>query len=122
MVARIANYRDSRTGPSALEMGPGASIRSTNGRFRLLYQTDGNLVLYDDVRQQPLWSSGTTGGVGTALMQLDGNFVIYGPDRVPLWSTATSGPGNYMVLQNDGNLVVYSPHGQPLWGSGTAGS
>jgi len=84
-------------------------------------QTDGNLVIYNNhgVAQ---WSSQTSGGDANsyALMQTDGNFVIY-DDGVAKWSTQTGGhPGAYLDFQNsDGNLVVYSSTGQPLWSSGT---
>jgi hypothetical protein len=39
----------------------GQSLTSTSGRYRLLYQSDGNLVLYDDVARTALWASNTGG-------------------------------------------------------------
>lgn len=38
-----------------------------------------------------------------------------------LWSSRTRVPGSWAVLQGDGNLVVYSPAGRALWSSGTGG-
>ena len=56
----------------------GQSLISTDGRYRLVYQGDGNLVLYDDVDRSAPWSSGTAGWTtGQVVMQTDGNFVIY---------------------------------------------
>lgn len=49
------------------------SLVSTDGRYLLLYQRDGNLVLYDQGRGGPLWAIDTAGtDPGHALMQ-DGN-------------------------------------------------
>jgi hypothetical protein len=54
-----------------------ASIRSQDGRFVLVLQGDGNLVLYGP-QGQPLWASNTAGhsDVWDAVMQGDGNFVV----------------------------------------------
>jgi len=97
----------------------GQSLTSSNGRYRLVYQTDGNLVLYDDVDKTIPWASGTAGtSAGQALMQGDGNFVVYDAQVNGLWSTGTAGNANArLALQNDGNLVVYRADGVALWGS-----
>lgn len=96
----------------------GQALTSANGRYRLVYQTDGNLVLYDDVDRTIPWASGTGGtSAGQAIMQTDGNFVIYDAQVAGVWATGTAGNANArLALQNDGNLVVYSASGQPLWG------
>jgi len=66
---------------------------------------------------QSLWS-GPNGY--WAVMQGDGNFVVYdSANGQALWSTGTSTPGSYIVMQGDGNLVVYSPGGVAQWSSGT---
>jgi len=44
-----------------------------------------------------------------AIMQGDGNFVVYAPQSKPLWWTGTTTPGSFTAFQTDGNLVVYSP-------------
>lgn len=95
----------------------GQSLTSSNGRYRLLYQTDGNLVLYDDVDRAALWASQTSATtVGEALLQGDGNFVIYDGQGVARWATGTAGHTNVRLLvQNDGNLVLYRSDGQAIW-------
>ena len=71
-------------------LNPGDSLRanesivSANGRYRFVYQDDGNLVLYKIYRFQPwrsLWVSATAGRpAGVCVMQSDdGNLVIYDP-------------------------------------------
>ena len=69
---------------------------------------------------QSLWS-GPNGY--WAVMQGDGNFVIYNSvNGSVLWATFSSVPGSYIVMQTDGNLVVYSPSGVAQWSSGTQGN
>ena len=93
----------------------GQSLTSSNARYTLVMQNDGNLVLYRN-----------TGGVvfatnapgDSAVMQSDGNFVVYS-GSMPTWSTLTGGnPNAYLVVQDDGNLVIYSAAGIPLWNIG----
>ncbi|WP_230933881.1 hypothetical protein, partial [Priestia sp. TSO9] len=72
------------------------------------------LVLYQS--DVALWSSRTNGKkVDFAILQDDGNFVIYGEGGA-LWSTKTSGNRvNYLVVQDDGNVVIYDVNLKPLW-------
>ena len=55
-----------------------------------------------------------------AVMQEDGNFVVYNASTY-LWHTHTNGySGAYLIMQTDGNLVVYASGGSPyLWASWT---
>lgn len=103
--------------PSGARLLPGQSLSSTNGRYRLLYQADGNLVLYDDVARTAPWTSNSAGATaGQASMQTDGNFVVYDGQGRDRWTTATAGNANaYLVVQSDGNIVVYRSSGQPAW-------
>ncbi len=56
-----------------------------------------------------------------AVMQGDGNFVVYGQGG-PIWSTGTfNHPGAFLTLQSDGNVVVYSSSHQALWASWSSG-
>jgi hypothetical protein len=102
-------------------LGPKQSLKSCDGRFKLIMQSDGNLVLY--MSGDPLWATGTNGGDGYAMwMQTDGNFVLYNPYQKPLWAAGTNKhAGATLHIQDDGNLVVYGPGGKALWSSGTYG-
>jgi hypothetical protein len=94
-------------------------LQSADGRFRLILQDDGNLVLY--FYNTALWHTSTFGNpdVNRLAMQTDGNLVLYDSNGGYYWHTSTYGnPGAYLLLQNDGNLVVYNG-GTPLWWSGT---
>ncbi|MEF2975743.1 excalibur calcium-binding domain-containing protein [Subtercola sp. YIM 133946] len=61
-----------------------------------------------------------TSGANSAVMQGDGNFVVYASGRAP-WSSRTNS-GTRLVMQGDGNAVVYSAGGKAVWNSGTAGN
>ncbi|MEL6982986.1 MAG: lectin, partial [Actinomycetota bacterium] len=67
----------------------GDEIHSPNGRYRLVMQTDSNLVLYDG--DTALWASNTVGARGARLVvQHDSNVVVYRGNQ-PLWHTVTHG-------------------------------
>lgn len=95
----------------------GQTLVSTNRRYRLLYQSDGNLVLYDDTDRTAPWATNTGGtSPGRAELQGDGNFVLY--DGAGAAQFASNTPGNTnarLVVQNDGNVVIYASNGQPVW-------
>lgn len=99
----------------------GQSILSSDGKYRLDFQSDGNLVLYSPTRA--IWASWTVGKNGTKLiMQSDGNLVLYRADFIPIWYSNTGGKGlSKLILQPDGNLVVYVEPWQPSWYSHTQG-
>jgi len=100
----------------------GDSVSSCDGRFNLVMQTDGNLVLYETQNGNSiaLWSSGTWQTTGSvAAMQTDGNFVVYDSNSRALWSSNTAGwPNANLAIQNDGNLVVYNGSAA-IWSSQT---
>lgn len=114
-------------GGDALKQGqqllPGQSRTSGDGRFTLVYQGDGNLVLYQKGVTSALWASNTGGtSAGKAVMQGDGNFVVYDQGGVARWASNTGGSaGAFVVVQGDGNVVLYTATGKALWTSNTGG-
>jgi RHS repeat-associated protein len=104
-------------------LASGQCLQSPNNRFLLIMQTAGNLVLYD-LSYSPgavLFASGSTGVPGShAVMQGDGNLVVYTPSNTVYWSTGTvTGTANYMLqLQDQGNLVIY----KDIWETATVQS
>lgn len=117
MTSVVANYRDSRTSVVVRQILPGQARASDSGRYRLAYQQDGNLVLYDGQTGTALWSSGTGGtSPGQALMQHDGNLVIYDGAGTPVWASGTGGhSGAYLRVQDDGVVAIYDADGRSLW-------
>lgn len=102
---------------------------------KLVMQSDGNLVIYSGSR--PLWSTKTgkirydvlpsgatlksgqalisSDGRYTAIMQADGNFVVYGPGNTVLYVTGTSGAlGAYLVMRTNGMASLYNKQGSIL--------
>jgi hypothetical protein len=93
----------------------GEALHSSDGRYDLLMQTDGNLVLYD--HGTAIWSTNTLGNPGSSLvMQGDGNLVVYRPNGTAIWNTNTWGTAaDRLVLYDDGDLVLLDPTGQVIW-------
>jgi Peptidase family M23 len=94
-------------------------LGSCDGRFTLVQQDDGNLVLYQN-GVAALWSTETHGYSGAfTAFQDDGNLVVYSSGGSALWSSGTQGhPDAVLVVQDDGNLVIYDGW-TALWNSGT---
>ena len=111
-----------RAASNELRMGeeviPQQSIFSADGRFQLVFQKEGNVVLYFGVT--PLWGTPTAMGQSMVLaMQADGNLVLYDPQFTPLWASNTAGnPGAFLRVQNDGNVVMYVGSTQ-VWATNT---
>ena len=104
---------------SGASLATGQSVKSCDGRFTLVIQGDGNLVLYQ-AGVGALWANYVFGTGHTLHMQGDGNLVVYNNIGQARWHTSTHGRnGAYLAVQNDGNVVVYSTTSQPLWWSGT---
>lgn len=108
---------DRMTGNQVL--GVNQSITSKDGRYSLIMQGDGNLVLYSPSRS--LWSSNTAGRASNwVVMQNNGNLVIYDSKNVSYWDSHTSGRA-FLIIQNDGNLVMYDAFGRVMWHTFTSG-
>jgi lysozyme len=116
------------------------SSRTHGTQVQLVLDNTGSLrVVASEVT---LWTSGSKGtavlvapaslspgqflhsasGRVQAIMQSDGNFVVYN-GHTPVWSSQTQRhPQSQLVAQSDGNVVVYDKAHHPLWSTGTAHS
>jgi hypothetical protein len=101
-------------------LSQGQAWTSCDHRFRLAMQADGNLVLYSE--GNAIWSTDTSKlGGDVAIMQPDGNFVLYDLHSHPLFSSRTNGHnGSRLEIQSDGNVVVYGGT-SALWATNTGG-
>ncbi len=127
LVSGVAVSNAVAAAPSALLGGQtltaGHTLASPDGHYILAMQTDGNLVLYlhnGGFNLRALWSSGTSGDRGDrAVLQSNGNLVLYDAKNQALWSTNTSSAGcTNLVVQEDGNLVLYNSK-KAVWASHT---
>lgn len=82
----------------------------------LVFQHDGNLVVYDEYGVAR-WNSGTWGHTNAyADFQTDGNLVVYSHTGIALWNSGTwANPGATLWVQHDGNVVIYTKTGTPVW-------
>ena len=103
---------------------PNEAICSKNGYYFLIYQPDGNLVIYERLKEGRVehWSTKTSGKPAyQAIMQDDGNFVIYGNKDLKtsrIWASESRGnPKTFLQLEDRGNLVIYNNE-TPIWQSG----
>jgi hypothetical protein len=115
--AAVGATRGYRRHAPTTALPPTGSLRSDNRSFRLTYQADGNVVLYDDRSQTPLWATNTGGTTpGMFVMQADGNLVVKDRQGAIRWESGTSGnPGASFVLGDDGNLVIFNATATAIW-------
>ena len=97
---------------------PGQALVSPNGRTKLRFDPDGDLVLYRDGAVR--WSSGTRGtGADRVIMQPDGELAVYGPlayGPQPVWRSSSGGfPGAVLSVRDDGGVVVRREDTPILW-------
>lgn len=120
--------------PVNVQLYPGTSISSPDGRFSLNFQaSDRNLVLYQG--GTALWSAKTNKYYCTTppgapqctppqtqyiIFQSDGNLVAYDQYTHGWGISNTAGyPNSTLALQNDGNLVIYDSSNHAIWATNT---
>eukprot|EP00048_Salpingoeca_helianthica_P001139 m.46986 g.46986 ORF g.46986 m.46986 type:complete len:408 (-) comp11206_c0_seq1:37-1260(-) len=101
------------------KMVPGDTLVSKNRLFQLELQKDGNLVLTEAaVVNFTLWESKTEGGPGKAVLEANGDFVIYDKKKRNVWHSDTADQKVTMLkLRNDGNIVLFAGN-DAVWQSG----
>lgn len=87
-------------------------------KINLVWQEDGNLVIYR--RQAPggaAWSTRTNSRGSWVRYQTDGNFAVYQQNVGAIWSSGTCCVGwsrQGLNVQADGNVVIYRD-GRAIW-------
>src|SRR6266481_1360776 len=79
---------------------------------------DGNLYIYDWAHATGTWGPGTQGHAGAyAVLQTDGNFVVYAANNTFLWNSGTGGTfAERLDMEDDGRIILY----KSAWNSGTS--
>jgi len=81
---------------------------------------DGDLVLVARGSGRQLWHSGTAGTGYRAIMQADGNFVVYDRQVYGVWSTRTAGHDGAVLRFTGAGDVEVRYQDETLWSAGTA--
>ncbi len=122
----------------------GQRYYSPDNRYCLIFQEDGNLVIYKFAsarKYSPIWNAGTNGiAMKSCVFQEDGNLVLYDYAGKARWAAnggsidkgkngkgdkfySTGPDSHWMAIQNDGNLVIYVGKyrntNDPRWSSGS---
>ena len=94
-------------------------LKSTNGKYTLVLQGDGNLVAYDSQRNA-LWNSDTVGSRAIeCVLQSDGNLLLKDRNGRVVWATNTDGYSNAtLLIEDDGNVVLVKERGATFWSNG----
>jgi len=90
---------------------------SNNGKYRMIVQSDGNVVVY--LGKKPVYSTGTFGhGKTHLLLGPKGNLVIRNAKGKDIWASKTKGKGvSKLVLSDKGTLILYTPKNRVIWTS-----
>lgn len=98
---------------------PGQSLSSANRLYHLVFQTDGNIAIYDKCNKV-LWATSTANqSAGLFVLQSDGNLAVRTGDysRV-VKNFATTGRGaNFVKITDSGFLGIYDANGRQVWRS-----
>ncbi|MET3035156.1 bulb-type lectin domain-containing protein [Chryseobacterium sp. NRRL B-14859] len=98
------------------EFVQGEKIYSENSKYYLIFQTDGNLVMYRSGFKKDIWSTATAGKGRRAVFQEDGNLVVYDSSNRAVYNTGVSLSNvDRLSIQNDGNIVIYNYDNQVVW-------
>jgi hypothetical protein len=99
------------------------ALYSNNGLWRLVFQTDGNLVLYDGSNAK--WSSNTKSiminkySISECTNWANNNECVINPDFMLNQCAQSCNNIAFLSMQSDNNLVIYNNTNQLLWESQT---
>ena len=105
-------------GPGSLlpnaTLASGQTVSSPTGAYQLMMQADGNLALHHGATV--VWSSGTSSAGAHALLQGDGNLVLYSTTSQALWATNSAGnPTRISWSPTTAMVSLISTEGGTLW-------
>lgn len=117
--------------PPNQTMSPGQCIKSPEGRYQLLLQADGNLVIND--MDTKIWTADQSQAYSRSLHQkkmrqplqfvISNSGFLYDPSKKRLWIAESSHSvdkslwyNSCMTIQDDGNLIIYDQrNGNVCW-------
>jgi hypothetical protein len=93
------------------------SLTSPGGRCTLVHELTGDLVLYDNARDERLWSAPAANSFYAAL-GLDGELRLWGAYRAARWAAGVAG-ADRLAVGDDGAAVLTGADGTVLWTTGS---
>jgi hypothetical protein len=98
-------------------INPNQCIVSPHGQYMLYMAPYGNLFIYDIAHSVGTWGTNTNSSGAYAILQTDGNLVVYATNGVALWNSGTSGTfAERLDMEDDGRIIIY----KSAWNSGTS--
>ena len=100
----------------------GQKYPSPTGRYYLIFQDDGNVVVYT-IDDRIVWGlneiTNKYGSIAKVVQQADGNFAAYDKNDGWIWSACSvvSPAGTKLRLGGFGALTLVGPDGATLWSS-----
>lgn len=101
-------------------LGPNEFLKASNVTAK--YQDDGNFLIYKSENGQNtlIWHSGTFQyNPGYALIQEDGNLVLYDGQGLPYWNLGTGGrprsDGPFSLVLEQNNISVRNRNNLYIW-------
>lgn len=98
----------------------GSSLISNNGMYELVFDSKGDVVLYNKSDGSVIYHSGTYAPAGIVpdaylRMQGDGNLVVERSGMGTIWASGTEGhPGAFLRVEDDGKIEIIDPVNR-LW-------
>ena len=93
----------------------GESVASCDGQVTLAMGDDGNLTLARG--GAPVWTSETTGAGVVAVLEDDGELVVFDDENEPVFTTQTKGFADASATLGGDGLAIFADDGTPLWSS-----
>ena len=91
----------------------GEYLRSPNMRYTFGMSPDGNLELLKGA--QPIWSADTCCADAYAIMQRNGDLVVYDGRNVRFSSVTAGNSGARLVVRNNGTAVILDTAANVIW-------
>jgi len=95
---------------------PGRALVSDGGRYRLAFQHDGNLVLYRNEGNIPVWDWGCPGLAPATCTLTPSGLVITATDGTIVRQQQLS-DATYLVITDNGCFTIFDNEARGVWDS-----
>jgi YD repeat-containing protein len=99
----------------------GAQLTSPNSQYAVVLQTDGNLVLYSTTGALWSTNTGSSQAALLFMQSNGDLVLFNPNTTTSAWDAKVTYPNSYAVIQDDGNFVIYDASNIARWATNTAG-